>query len=240
MNLKYCYIDGAIEGMGMDFIVIAEYPEINYTLIRRNSTYEPYVAAWGLNWETGNWDQGHYFSTINEAVLYIEEKILVKNNDLNDDEKEKKTMTKEEVITAVREMGITAAEIGFLPMVEKDESFVDDVRKMIHGLEIDPSDAREYIAEEYWEDLRIEEEKYKVVEVTMSQTVYKTVRVVMPIDEETEDAGEYVDTYDMEYYETVNEDEEDWEVFNCELYKDKLTEKDVENIDCLANEVDDL
>lgn len=53
------------------FVVIAEFPEIDYTLIYRNSSYDPWVAAWGYNKEEKFWCQGHYFCTIEDAMRYI-------------------------------------------------------------------------------------------------------------------------------------------------------------------------
>lgn len=53
------------------FVVVAEFPEIDYTLIYRNSSYDPWVAAWGYNKEEKFWCQGHYFIDFEDAVKYI-------------------------------------------------------------------------------------------------------------------------------------------------------------------------
>ena len=53
------------------YIVVAEYPEIEYTLIYRDSKYEPWVAAWGYKKERNSWCQGHYFADLEDAVRYI-------------------------------------------------------------------------------------------------------------------------------------------------------------------------
>lgn len=53
------------------YVVIAEYPEIDYTLIYRNSKYQPWVAAWAYKGDGKSWGQGHYFSELEDALQYI-------------------------------------------------------------------------------------------------------------------------------------------------------------------------
>jgi len=55
------------------FAIIEEFPEINYTLIYRNSKYLPWVAAWGYKGDGKSWGQGHYFENITDAMEYIRE-----------------------------------------------------------------------------------------------------------------------------------------------------------------------
>jgi len=55
------------------YIVIAEFPEIDYALIYRYTNHQPWVAAWGLeNIKRGeSWAQGHYFEKLEQAMEYI-------------------------------------------------------------------------------------------------------------------------------------------------------------------------
>ena len=55
-------------------IRVADFPDINYPLVYRNSDYQPWGAAWGYNEIDNVWGQGHYFETINEKMKYIESK----------------------------------------------------------------------------------------------------------------------------------------------------------------------
>lgn len=58
-------------------IVMESYPEINYTLLRRNTKFQPYIAAYGYNKEEKCWGNGHYFDTILEAERYISSKLRI-------------------------------------------------------------------------------------------------------------------------------------------------------------------
>lgn len=62
-----------------DYLILEEYPEIDYVLLRREAKYEPFVAAWAYNKEGNYWGQGHYFSELIDAVNYIQSKIDEKN-----------------------------------------------------------------------------------------------------------------------------------------------------------------
>lgn len=53
------------------YTVIEEFPEIDYTLIYRHTSYQPFVAAWGYNKEKGYWSQGHYFQSSVDAIRWI-------------------------------------------------------------------------------------------------------------------------------------------------------------------------
>ena len=59
------------------YIVMEFYPEINYTLLRRNTKFQPYIAAYAYNEEENCWVNGHYFDTILEAERYISSKLRV-------------------------------------------------------------------------------------------------------------------------------------------------------------------
>ena len=56
------------------YMIVAEFPEIDYALIYRGTRDNPWVAAWGLkNINQGkSWSQGHYFATIEGAMRYIQ------------------------------------------------------------------------------------------------------------------------------------------------------------------------
>lgn len=61
------------------FILVEEYPSINYALIfigKKSPT--PWVAAWCPNKEKECWRQGHYFTELTDAMDYIN-KLLGKN-----------------------------------------------------------------------------------------------------------------------------------------------------------------
>lgn len=52
--------------------LVYTFEEIDYALINwTDNTYTPWVAAWGYMPETGNWCQGHYFRTKEDAMCYI-------------------------------------------------------------------------------------------------------------------------------------------------------------------------
>lgn len=76
MSKKVVYANEVVkENTDMEtVVVIEEYPDIDYTLLRRDASFQPYVAAWGLNKETGNWNQGHYFEDLFDALNYIRTK----------------------------------------------------------------------------------------------------------------------------------------------------------------------
>lgn len=63
------------------YTIIEEFPEIDYTLIYRHTSFQPFVAAWGLNKEKGYWCQGHYFQRSVEAIRWIGEKYKEKKGE---------------------------------------------------------------------------------------------------------------------------------------------------------------
>lgn len=63
-----------------DYLILAEYPEVDYTLLIREAKYTPFVAAWGYNKEGNYWSQGHYFSDILDATAWIQSKIDMKSD----------------------------------------------------------------------------------------------------------------------------------------------------------------
>lgn len=58
------------------YMIVAEFPEIDYALIYRGTRDNPWVAAWGLkNINQGkSWSQGHYFEKLEQAMEYIRTK----------------------------------------------------------------------------------------------------------------------------------------------------------------------
>ena len=53
------------------YVIVEEYPEIDYVLVRRDNEYQPWVAAWNYQPEIRCWGQGHYFGTLESAMEYI-------------------------------------------------------------------------------------------------------------------------------------------------------------------------
>ena len=59
---------------GTDYVILAEKPEKDYTmLLNMKNKVTPFVCAWNLNMKVGEWSQGHYFGTIEEAMKYWKE-----------------------------------------------------------------------------------------------------------------------------------------------------------------------
>lgn len=58
-----------------DFVIVAEFPQIDYALVYRGTRCQPWVAAWCLQKKHKCWSQGHYFDTINDAMKYIQNKL---------------------------------------------------------------------------------------------------------------------------------------------------------------------
>lgn len=55
-----------------EFVIIEEYPEIDYTIMKRKTNFQPWMAVWGLNKEDGCWSNGHYFEKLEEAVDWVQ------------------------------------------------------------------------------------------------------------------------------------------------------------------------
>jgi hypothetical protein len=54
--------------------LIAEFPAIDYVIIKRPTKYMPWIAAWKLELYKGEyvWGQGHYFDDLESCVSYVE------------------------------------------------------------------------------------------------------------------------------------------------------------------------
>ena len=177
-------------------------------------------------------------STCGEEVLREYEKTYVKeNNNMNE---------KEYIIAKVKELGITKDELGFQnfdkeylemelrrltescrqELAEKG-SLIVALRELIENCDIDPETAREYVPEEYWDEVHIGEKKYKVVKVTVQKTISKDIYVAMPEDADTCVVDEYIgnlDNLDNDYLD----DETDWEIDDWDVDEDNLTKDEVE------------
>lgn len=128
----------------------------------------------------------------------------------------------------IKENGLTAEMLGIEPKIEtvRDTELIRQMKQFIIGMEIEPEQARENFSEKYWEDLGIEEKKYKVVRVKMKKTIYKDIYVAMPEDEDIENVDNYIENLhnlDTDY----PDDEEDWELNDYEVDEDNMTADDV-------------
>ena len=54
------------------YIILEEYPEIEYTIMKRDTKFQPWMAVWQLDKETGTWSNGHYFERLTDAVAFVE------------------------------------------------------------------------------------------------------------------------------------------------------------------------
>ena len=59
-----------------DYILVAEFPKVDYVLIYRSTT-DDWIAAYHYDSETKSWAQGHYFEKIEDAMRWIQNKIDV-------------------------------------------------------------------------------------------------------------------------------------------------------------------
>lgn len=57
------------------FVIVERFPEIDYVLLRRDTNFQPWIAAWAYNEEDEHWGQGHYFEEFIDAVRYIDSKL---------------------------------------------------------------------------------------------------------------------------------------------------------------------
>lgn len=127
----------------------------------------------------------------------------------------------------IKANGFTAEMLGIAPKIEtvRDEELIRQMRQFIAGGGMEEP-ARMDFSEKYWEDLGIQEKKYKVVKVRMEKTIYKDIYVAMPEDECTDNVDTYIgDTYNLD--NDYLDDEEDWEVNDYEVDEDNMTADDV-------------
>lgn len=57
------------------FVIVERFPKIDYVLLRRDTDFQPWIAAWAYNEERECWGQGHYFEEFIDAVRYIDNKL---------------------------------------------------------------------------------------------------------------------------------------------------------------------
>lgn len=55
----------------MKLTVIQHISGTDYTLLKRESKYEPYILAYYFNPDDSTWCQGHYFETIYGVEAYL-------------------------------------------------------------------------------------------------------------------------------------------------------------------------
>lgn len=67
-----------VKGDTERYIIIEEFPDIDYVLVYRDTTYQPWVAAWLYDKEKQTWQQGHYFCKFEDAVTHIFDKQIAK------------------------------------------------------------------------------------------------------------------------------------------------------------------
>lgn len=54
------------------YLIVTEYKDINYTLIYRNTDFQPWIVAYGYIPEKHAWSSGHYFQNIEDATAFIQ------------------------------------------------------------------------------------------------------------------------------------------------------------------------
>lgn len=53
-------------------IVLDKYDK--YTILKRDTTFQPFIVAYNYDELDGTWQQGHYFNSLISAVEYVKEK----------------------------------------------------------------------------------------------------------------------------------------------------------------------
>lgn len=147
---------------------------------------------------------------------------------------------RESTIEAVKAMGITPRELGFEPEVEyeTDYKIVKAFKDVIENFNLNKDDIRKYIPKEYWDDLDIKEKTYKVINVTYTKTITKTVPVVLLNDMSSYDVTDYVSERDIE--DSDDETEDDWEYEDYEVEDTDMSKADVLEYYEPVNDIDDL
>ena len=73
--VKHVDDKGAVD----EYILLEEYPEIDYALLKRDTTFQPYIVAWQFNKEGCYWSNGNYFQDLLSAMKYIYKRSALKN-----------------------------------------------------------------------------------------------------------------------------------------------------------------
>lgn len=68
-NISECVI--ADDGKAEKYIIVAK--QGSYTLIYRDSNFQPWIVAYMYDEDSQSWGNGHYFDTLWKAVKYITE-----------------------------------------------------------------------------------------------------------------------------------------------------------------------
>ena len=73
MSKKFYDIKNLVNETDVDdtYVVVEQFKDIDYSLIYRKSSYQPWVAAWCYRDDAKSWGQGHYFEVIDDALEYI-------------------------------------------------------------------------------------------------------------------------------------------------------------------------
>lgn len=152
------------------------------------------------------------------------------------------TLTKEEVIQKVKEMGITKEDLGFYNDSFRNAYYelINHTKKLIKDCNIDPADARDVFPEDLWPDLDIEDKRYKIIRVKLQKTIYKEVDMVVRDYEDASDVWNYVDIREAESWDALDEEDyEEWEEDDSRIMRTNLTKDEAENYDTV-NDIDDL
>ena len=219
----------------------------NKIIIEPNMT-EPQAMkmceSWGWSYDDGVKSYYMDIEEVSENEAKINEEVETMATEI----------TREEIIEKVKELGITQNELGFrdyeAEAIQLREScrlvsnryyeLIEALRELIKNCEIDPETAREYVPVEYWDEVGISENKYKVVEVTLIRRQYKKVYVVLGDDQSTYDAEDKIDLYEASDYDSDDEDEGDWEIDDTEVEDYSLSYDDVVNQYTTVNDIDEI
>lgn len=146
-----------------------------------------------------------------------------------------------DIIETVKKFKITPQELGVEPEVryKEDERLIEGIKRLIDYADISAEDAREYIPEEYWEEVGIKEIEYSIVEVTLYKTVRQTIRVAVESEKAEDDEAIYEAIGDRTYLDdNPNDDEDDWDISETSIIEREVAADDVKRKSNLYNEAD--
>ena len=122
-----------------EYLLLEEYPEINYVLLKRDTNFQPFIAAWDYDKETVSWRNGHYFQDLLSAARYIQMLIDDKNHKINwhrmceiaskaiDGLREDDEETAQEYCREVIEMDEDELEFFGLNESEDEDGYISDI-----------------------------------------------------------------------------------------------------------------
>jgi len=136
---------------------------------------------------------------------------------------------RENVICMAKQMNVTAEELGIQPKVVvtqvPDKELLEYMKKFIADNDLE-GEAKDYFPKEYWDDLELNK-YYKIVDVEVRKVISQTIRVVIPQDADSMKAEEIVESSISVIGDDDYETEEDWYVYDKDIYDEELTEKEV-------------